>query len=194
MEKIIESHPFEPFIPDNSKVLMLGTFPPKPERWSMEFFYPNWINDMWRIMGSIFYEDPLHFVDGEPRRFDLPKIKHFLCDVGIALYDTGVKVIRHKDNASDKYLEIVERIDLQSMLKNNASITSIVTAGEKATSVVAEIIGVKAPKMGEFVDVEYCNRQLKLFRMPSSSRAYPMSLAKKVEYYATMFAINDIHL
>ena len=120
--------------------------------------------------------------------------KHFLCDVGISLYDTGVKVIRHKDNASDKYLEIVERIDLQSMLKNNASITSIVTAGEKATSVVAEIIGVKAPKMGEFVDVEYCNRQLKLFRMPSSSRAYPMSLAKKVEYYATMFAINDIHL
>ena len=112
MDKIIECHPFEPFIPNNAKVLMLGTFPPKPERWSMDFFYPNWINDMWRIMGCIFYGNEKHFVDGEHRRFDLPRIKQFLNDAGIALFDTGVKVIRHKDNASDKFLEIVERVDL----------------------------------------------------------------------------------
>ena len=37
----IEQHPFEPFLPDGAVVLMLGTFPPKPERWSMEFYYPN---------------------------------------------------------------------------------------------------------------------------------------------------------
>ena len=194
MDKIIESHPFEPFIPNNAKVLMLGTFPPKPERWSMDFFYPNWINDMWRIMGCIFYGNEKHFVDGEHRRFDLTRIKQFLNDAGIALFDTGVKVIRHKDNASDKFLEIVERVDLHTMLEQNITIRSIVTAGEKATSVAAELIGVKAPKMGEYVDAEYCNRQIRLFRMPSSSRAYPMSLAKKVEYYSTMFALNGIHL
>ena len=42
----IESHPFPPFLPDGARVLMLGTFPPKPNRWAMEFFYPNKTNDM----------------------------------------------------------------------------------------------------------------------------------------------------
>lgn len=55
-----ERHPLEPFLPENAKVLMLGSFPPPVERWSMQFFYPNWINDMWRIMGLLFYNDRQH--------------------------------------------------------------------------------------------------------------------------------------
>ena len=51
----IESHPFEPFLPENAKVLMLGSFPPPETRWSMKFYYPNKTNDMWRIMGLVFY-------------------------------------------------------------------------------------------------------------------------------------------
>ena len=42
----IEIHPFEPYVPDGARFLFLGTFPPKAEKWSMEFFYPNKINDM----------------------------------------------------------------------------------------------------------------------------------------------------
>ena len=45
----IENHPFEPFMPGNAKVLMLGSFPPPERRWSMRFYYPNRTNDMWRI-------------------------------------------------------------------------------------------------------------------------------------------------
>lgn len=46
MEHIeIEKHPFEPFLPEGAKVLMLGTFPPGEHRWSMNFYYPNPIND-----------------------------------------------------------------------------------------------------------------------------------------------------
>ena len=41
---------------------MLGSFPPKEDKWSMRFFYPNWINDMWRIMGYIFYNDKEYFI------------------------------------------------------------------------------------------------------------------------------------
>ena len=51
MNNISERHPLEPFLPKNAKILMLGSFPPPKARWSMEFFYPNWINDMWRIFG-----------------------------------------------------------------------------------------------------------------------------------------------
>lgn len=43
----VEIHPFEPYVPDDARLLIMGTFPPKSERWSMEFYYPNRINDFW---------------------------------------------------------------------------------------------------------------------------------------------------
>ena len=41
----IEEHPWEPYIPDGAKVLVMGTFPPQAKRWSMDFYYPNRTND-----------------------------------------------------------------------------------------------------------------------------------------------------
>ena len=62
----IEVHPLEPFLPENGRILFLGSFPPPRWRWSMEFFYPNWINDFWRIMGLIYFGDKTYFeVSGE---------------------------------------------------------------------------------------------------------------------------------
>ena len=51
----IEIHPFEPWLPKDARLLMLGTFPPAPKRWCMDWYYPNFQNDMWRIMGICFY-------------------------------------------------------------------------------------------------------------------------------------------
>ena len=34
-------------------MLFLGSFPPQPKRWCMPFYYPNWLNDFWRILGLI---------------------------------------------------------------------------------------------------------------------------------------------
>ena len=56
----IEEHPLEPFLPANAKLLMLGSFPPQKKRWSMDFFYPNLQNDMWRIFGLIFFDNKEH--------------------------------------------------------------------------------------------------------------------------------------
>ena len=85
----VEKHPMQPFLPEGAKILMLGSFPPKKERWSMEFFYPNWINDMWRIMGLIFFDDKEHFVAEEcgkkVRRFDREKCAGFASEKGIAM-------------------------------------------------------------------------------------------------------------
>ena len=67
----IEQHPLEPFLPTNAKLLMLGSFPPQRKRWSMEFYYPNWNNDMWRIVGLIFFVDKEHFVVKEKRHCPL---------------------------------------------------------------------------------------------------------------------------
>lgn len=183
----IELHPFEPFLPEGARVLMLGTFPPKPERWSMEFYYPNRQNDMWRLTGLIFFGDKHHFWLEQEKRFNLPLLKDFLAEQKIALYDTATRVRRLKDNASDKFLDIVETIDLDRFFAARPTIEAIVTAGEKATGVIAEKAGVAVPKMGERVDCEYHGHQFALFRMPSSSRAYPLALEKKAEAYGAMF-------
>lgn len=46
---------------------------------------------------------------------------------------------------------------------------------------------VEVPKMGDMVECEYAGHRFKLFRMPSSSRAYPLALEKKAEAYCKMF-------
>lgn len=183
----IEKHPFEPFLPEDARVLMLGTFPPKPVRWAMPFYYPNPQNDMWAMMGHIFYSDRKHFKNADGRTYDMERIKVFLRRQGIAMYDTAVRVRRLKDNASDKFLDIVERVDLAKFFEQCPSLRAVVTAGEKATGVIAEMAGVGVPKMGECVACCVGGHDFTLYRMPSTSRAYPLALEKKAAIYGEMF-------
>lgn len=108
----IEQHPLEPFLPGNARLLMLGSFPPQKKRWSMEFYYPNWNNDMWRIAGLLFFNDKDHFVDKSRKAFCKECIISFLNKKGIALFDTATAVRRLQDNASDKFLEVVQPTDI----------------------------------------------------------------------------------
>ena len=188
----IERHPWPPFVPPKPRIIMLGTFPPKPERWSMDFFYPNKINDMWRIMGLIFYDDRDHFWDGESKRFRLPDIHAFLNERGIALWDTAMAVRRLKDNASDKFLDIVEPIDLGALLDAHPTIQAVVTAGEKATGVIAGMAGVDLPPIGQPVSCRVGEHDFTLWRMPSSSRAYPLALDKKADAYHLMLQATGV--
>ena len=183
----IERHPWPPYVPSGAKYLFLGTFPPKAERWSMPFFYPNKINDFWRIMGLIFHQDKDYFWIENDRRFDLTTIKVFLDREGIALWDTAMAVRRLKDNASDKFLEIVEAIDLEALLDQHPTITTIVTTGEKATSVIAAQAGIEVPSIGTPVNCQVGIHGFTLWRMPSTSRAYPLPLLKKAEAYRQVF-------
>lgn len=186
IEPQIEQHPWPPFIHQGARVLMLGTFPPKPERWSMPFFYPNKSNDFWKIMGYLFYDDSDHFWLVKGKQFDQARIEQFLIEQHIALWDTAMKVRRLKDNASDKFLEIVEQIDLQSLLAQYPTVKAVVTTGEKATGVVAGIAGVEPPAMGHSVEASVGEYSFTLYRMPSTSRAYPLALERKAQYYREM--------
>lgn len=187
-----ENHPFEPWLPGNAKLLMLGTFPPSEKRWCMPWYYPNFQNDMWRIFGIIYFHDKMHFVDAEHKTYRLDLIKDFLREKGVAIYDTAQKIIRTKNTASDKDLHIVEPSDLDGMLRSLPECKAVLTAGQLATKVFCEHFGIKiggkdALKMGEYVEFPFEGRQLRLYRMPSSSRAYPMAVEKKAEYYRKMF-------
>ena len=137
-----ERHPFTPFLPDGCRLLMLGSFPPGEQRWSMRFYYPNFTNDMWRIFGLCFFNDKLHFVDTEAKTFRLDRIIPFLNERRIGMYDTAT---------------VVRRLKVQ-------------------------------PKVGENVQFGFDDRTLRLWRMPSSSRAYPMKPERKAEFYSRMFS------
>ena len=183
----IEIHPFKPFLPENAKVLMLGTFPPSEKRWSMKFYYPNFINDMWRIFGIIFFGDKEHFVDAAAKTFRLDLLIPFLEEKGIALFDTATRIRRTTGTASDKDLEIVEETDLTAMLRQLPLCEAVVTAGQLATDVASRQFGISGPKVGEYAEFLIDGRKLRLYRMPSSSRAYPMKPERKAEYYQKVF-------
>jgi G:T/U-mismatch repair DNA glycosylase len=179
----IESHPLQPFIPEGARLLMLGSFPPAHHRWSMDFFYPNFQNDMWRIFGLVFFGDKDHFVDNEARTFRREDIIELLNRKCIALYDTATKVIRTQNTASDKDLEVVTPTDLDSLLKRMPMLEGVVTTGQKATDLFTEHFKIAQPKVGESVTFEFYGKELRLWRMPSSSRAYPMKVDRKAEIY-----------
>ena len=187
-----ELHPLEPFLPANARILMLGSFPPKRIRWSMDFFYPNLQNDMWRIVGYLAAGDKSHFLMPGGRKFDKEHIEAFCRERGIALYDTAVEVIRLKDNASDNFLQVVREVDLAALLARIPHCRTLVTTGQKATDTLRAITGCGEPAVGESVAFEYAGRSMRLWRMPSSSRAYPRPVEWKAGFYRKVFEDNEI--
>lgn len=187
---LLEHHPFPPILPEKATVVMMGTFPPTDEKRCMQFHYPNFQNDMWRIMGLVFYGDVDHFRIGQEKRFDPAKIEAFLREKGIALCSSAQTAIRLKGNASDKDLKIVDPVDMSDLLEKLPKVKWIFTTGGLATETLIELLPekVKAPKTNAFIPYPFnCKRTLFLYRLPSTSRAYPLSLAKKAEAYRQFF-------
>lgn len=215
----VEYHPLKPFLPKGAKILFLGSFPPQRKRWCIDFFYPNWINDHWRIQGQVFFGDKNHFVCEGEKLFKLDEIVRHCEEKGIAFYDTSTAIRRLQDNASDKFLEVVEPTDIAALIAQLPHLRAIVTTGEKATQTICVTLGIpEVPKVGAFIPIppqppsDSSGKRMSgngvppcppplggvrggleigmavlLWRLPSSSRAYPLSFEKKVESYRKMF-------
>lgn len=183
----IEKHPLEPFLPAKAKLLMLGSFPPQKKRWSMEFYYPNLNNDMWRIFGILFFDDKDYFLNETRKAFCRERIIDFLNEKGTALFDTASSIRRLQDNASDKFLEVVEATDVTALLRQLPECKAIVTTGQKATDTLRQQFNVEEPKVGDYSEFIFEGRAMRLYRMPSSSRAYPLALDKKATAYRIMY-------
>ena len=158
----------------------------------MEWFYPNWINDFWRIQGVIHFDDKNYFEIKGEKRFDKERIMSFCKEKGMAFFDTARKVCRLKDNADDNFLDILEPTDVFALLRQMPSCSVVVTTGGKASEEISAYfnskgIDVKVPKVGENVSINSDLWTGVWWRMPSSSRAYPMKLEKKAEYYKLLF-------
>ena len=160
----------------------------------MDFFYPNPQNDMWRIMGQVFFGNKEHFVDRDAKEqrhkavFKHNEIVAFCNKKGIAIFDTAQAIIRLQGNAADEHLEIVEQTDIKALLAQIPLCHDICCTGGKAAETLAETLHVKAPKVGEYIETTFADRPIRFWRMPSTSRAYPLSLDKKAVAYQHMFA------
>ena len=188
-ERTREVHPLTLFAPKGARLLMLGSFPPPRERWRMDFFYPNFQNDMWRIFGLVFFGDKSHFLTDDGRAFREAELRCFLTERGIAIWDTAMEVSRLQGNASDKFLEVLRPIDLRQTLALLPSCRAIAVTGQKALDTLLTLVSAPSlpPKTGEWTDAALDDRHFRLYRMPSSSRAYPLSVEKKAEKYRRMF-------
>ncbi len=197
----VETHPFGPVLPPNATVMMMGTFPPTADKWAMRFHYPNFYNDMWRIYGSVFFDDVDYFRVGDEKRFDPERIRAFMFERGIASCPTVTQAIRETGNASDKNLTVVTPVDLDIILPQVPKVETLFTTGGKATEVLLNLLAEppaksKYPKTNQSMDYPYewqsNNKKvnvnnLTLYRLPSTSRAYPLALDKKVAAYKDFF-------
>jgi hypoxanthine-DNA glycosylase len=187
LSSIIEIHPLPPFLPKNAKLLMLGSFPPPKERWKMDFYYPNIQNDMWRIFGRVFFDEVNYLLTDDRKSFRESAIRSFLIEKGIAIWDTAMEVRRQKGNASDQFLEILRPINLAELLSHIPECRTIVATGQKAADILCAIVQTKQPAVGSFIETRYQHQPLRIYRMPSSSRAYPKPIEEKAAVYKKMF-------
>ena len=151
-------------------------------------------------------------MDLEAKRFKIDEIVAFCEEKGLAFFDTSTAIRRLQDNASDKFLEVVEPTDIPALLKRLPHLRAIVTTGEKATETICRTMGMaETPKVNSYVEIAntdgtdetdiFANTNgtnmtngggLLLYRLPSSSRAYPLSFDKKVEAYRRFFDFINI--
>lgn len=158
---------------------------------------------MWRIYGGVFFDDVNHFRVGGEKRFDPERIRAFMFERGIASCPTVKQAIRETGNASDLNLTVVTPVDLDVILPQVPKVTALFTTGGKATEVLLNLldeppIKSKYPKTNQSMAYPYQWRdkesksdirvnELTLYRLPSTSRAYPLALDKKVAAYKDFF-------
>ena len=194
MDTITEIHPIPPFLPENARILMSGSFPPPKARWCMDWFYPNRQNDMWRIWAYIATGNKDAFMRPDGKTFNKDKIVEFCSRIGLALTDTAEEVIREKGNASDAHLKVVKPRDFGELLRQIPLCHDIVLTGEKAVETLACEAGFGKIAVGEFVETDhFAQRHVRVWRMPSSSRAFPRSIEWKASYYRRILDCLNIN-
>ena len=114
-----QTHPFKPIFDENSKILILGSFPSVVSR-ELGFYYANPQNRFWRVLAQILNSPPPVSTD--------EKIK-FLLARGIAIYDAAI-CCEIKDSSDAKMTAVVPA-NLEPIF-SGARIAQVLANGGKA--------------------------------------------------------------
>jgi G:T/U-mismatch repair DNA glycosylase len=117
-------HPFPSFVPANSKILVVGTFPTHQRNYerTFPFYYGGEGNVFWEVIGKVFKKSFLHNVgkDAKHERED------FLRSKGIGITDMLEKCYRKNGLSQDDYIYPILFRDLFDLLNKNTSIETMV--------------------------------------------------------------------
>lgn len=124
-ERIV--HPISPMYDENSRVLILGSFPSVKSR-EQAFFYGHPQNRFWRVLPMLFGESPLTTI---------PEKRTFCARHGIALWDViaACEIV----GSSDSSIQNVTANDLTPIL-SAAPIARIFTNGKTADKLYKKYI------------------------------------------------------
>ena len=115
------THTFAPVYDENSKVLILGTFPSIKSR-EMEFYYGHPQNRFWKVISALTEEET-------PEREEVRKKKEMLLKHGIAIWDViaSCKI----QGSSDSSIRDVVPNEIAALL-NRTGIEKVFANGAKA--------------------------------------------------------------
>ena len=114
-----QTHPFKPIFDNNSKILILGSFPSVVSR-KLGFYYTNLQNRFWRVLAGILNAAVPESID--------EKIK-FLLSHHIAIYDAAISC--EIEGSSDAKMSKIVPVNLKPIFKT-ANITQVYANGGKA--------------------------------------------------------------
>ena len=112
-------HPFEPICNENSRILILGSFPSVKSR-EQSFYYGHPQNRFWRMLSGVF---------GEQTPVSIEEKKEFLLSHAIALYDVISSC--EIEGSSDSSIKNATPNDIRSIVEG-AQIEKIITNGKLA--------------------------------------------------------------
>jgi G:T/U-mismatch repair DNA glycosylase len=176
-------------------VLILGNFPPHRKRWDYEFFYPNKMNNFWKVLSALAGE-PLKEMKGLPAVRERKKIMEKL---NAGVFNIAKSVKRKGHSARDTDIEIVEYTDLLSVIRKHPELKKIILAGFAAPSSTARqfmnylhLMGISFTRPdklapGASFSIQIDKRKIKCIILNSTSTAFPIKLEKLIEQYAPYF-------
>jgi G:T/U-mismatch repair DNA glycosylase len=113
----------------------------------MDFYYPNFQNDMRRILGLIFHHDKNFFIAPNGKQFDEEKAKKFCEENSIGIGDTAEQIIRLQGNAADDKLQVIKPANIEKTLEGIPECHTLVITGQKAMETLRSLIDFPEPKI-----------------------------------------------
>jgi len=126
MKNEILHHPFKPIIFNDSKILILGTFP-SIKSFKNNFYYSHPKNQFWDILSIIF---------NEKKPTTIQEKIDFLKKHKIALWDTICECKRKLNNSRDDNLEVIKPCDIENLLKKYPNIKKVAVTSRLAEKVI----------------------------------------------------------
>lgn len=190
----VDTHPFEPFIKNDTKYLIVGTIPPHRfcinslEDGDIDWFYGSKDNSFWEIISSVF-DVELNDLDSIEKR------KEFSENNKIGFIDLFHQIYRHKESSSDSDIIPISFKDIFKYIENT-NIDSILFTSEYvhnlSTSLFSEKIKCCVNRdskkdTNKFDNINFDDKNIKWVKLKSPSFQQRTSIEDKKKEWKEIF-------